>query len=183
MRASILSAAAATAFLAIPATASVVTLGSRHAESCFEAADAGARDASAMRSCDIALNEEALEIRDRAGTFVNRGILHMKVNNVAAATRDFDSAIKLNAQEPEAWLNKSIALVTHGDSAAAIPLADRALQLHTRRPALAHFVRGIAYEDIGNVGAAYSDLVRARDIDPKWSMPAKELARYSVQRR
>ena len=183
MKAIILSAAAAIGLFASSAAASVITLGGSHAEACYRAADARLRNMQAMQDCDMALNEEALGVRDRAGTLVNRGILHLVTNNIKAANRDFDAAIALNAREAEAWLNKSIAFVNYGNSAQAIPLAEKALELQTRRPALAYYVRGIAHEDMGTVEAAYTDLVRARDMEPGWSIPAQELERYKVRAR
>ena len=40
--------------------------------------------------------------------------------------------------------------------------SQKALELKTRRPALAYFVRAMAYEDSGNLRAAYNDLQRAQ---------------------
>jgi hypothetical protein len=36
-------------------------------------------------------------------------------------------------------------------------------------------------EDAGNVRAAYQDLIRARDLEPHWSVPVEELKRYVVR--
>ena len=180
MKALFLSAALGGLFVN-PANASLVSIGGSHAKSCYQAAEARSTTQESIEECDFALREESLSAADRAATYVNRGVLHLYVRNVAAAERDFNAAIAVNAQEPEAWLNRSIASITRGNSAAAMPLVERALALRTRKPALAHYVRGIAHEDLGNLRAAYADLVRAQALAPEWSEPARELQRYSVK--
>lgn len=183
MKAVILSTAALAGLLAWPASASVITLGSSYAESCYHSAEARSRGMTAMQECDFALANEMLDQRDRAATFVNRGILHLVANDLIAAERDFDSAIATDPNQAEAWLNKSIATVNRGDSASTLRLVQRAMDLRTSRPALAHYVRAIANEDGGNLQAAYADLLRARELEPNWSVPIQELARYKVRSR
>jgi hypothetical protein len=40
----------------------------------------------------------------------------------------------------------------------------------------------MAYEDSGNIRAAYRDLQKARSLAPEWGEPVAELARYHVRR-
>lgn len=184
MKALFLSATAI-AFLAAttPAHGSRVTYGSTLAKSCYDAAEALRATVEARRTCDLALTEQALTHEDLAGTHVNRGILWMLSGNLDMAERDYDRALALNPNEPEAWLNKGINAFKRGNSRLALELVEKAIALRTRKPAVAFFVRGIAYEDTGNVRAAYADLQRARRLDPKWPLPAVELARYQVRSR
>jgi hypothetical protein len=70
-----------------------------------------------------------------------------------------------------------------GNGRAALDLAARSIQLRTRRPAIAYYIRGLAHEQTGNLQAAYADLSRARALAPKWQEPAIELARYQVRSR
>lgn len=177
-----LSPLAMVALAALPASAaaSVITMGSGYAESCYHAADA--RDASrqAMDACDKALTEQAITEEDRVATYVNRGILFMIRRKVDEANSDFDAALALNPNEPEAWLNKAVVHARFGKPVDAMPLVQKALDLNTRRPALAYFVRAMALEDSGNIAAAYHDLKRAEQLEPKWSEPKIELRRFRV---
>ena len=170
------------AVAAIPsaAAASVLTVGGRYAYSCYEAAEASNATARTLDVCDRALSEEALTAQDRAATYVNRGILRLRRANLAQADADFDAALKLNPQEPEAWLNKEILNARYGKSVEAMPYVTKALENGTRRPAIAYFVRAMANEDSGKIAAAYQDLQRARQLDPKWTEPAIELRRFKV---
>jgi len=183
MRAVILSAAGALLIASAPATATVHTVGSSFAESCYRAAEARDTSRIARDSCDKALSEDALSLADRAGTYVNRGVLSMISGDLVRANQDFERALALDPRQPEAWLNKAIAQMKTGNGGAALEMADRSIALRTERPAIAYYIRGVANEDAGNVKAAYADFRRARELAPKWSVPAVELARYQVKSR
>jgi tetratricopeptide (TPR) repeat protein len=176
--------ALAGAALAGPASAQYALKVSDHgAENCYRSALMKARTQSAIDQCTATLGDMMLSRDDRVATLVNRGIVLMLANAPSRALRDFDAALALNANEPEAYLNKSLAEFNSGRSEAARRLANRALELRTSRPAVAYYVRGLAAEDGGNVEAAYADLRRAAAIEPKWSDPAIELRRYKVTRK
>ena len=185
MKAFLLSATAIT-FLAAttPAQAGNFTIGSSFAEACFRAAEGRDMSRSAREACDRALSsDEALSSYDRAGTYVNRGILFMHMGHLDRANLDFDRALAIDSRLSEAWLNKGIAQMKAGNGRAALELAARSIELRTRRPAIAYYIRGLAHEQVGNVRAAYADLQRARQLDPTWPLPAVELRRYQVRNR
>ena len=165
------------------ANAATLTIGGSLARSCYEAAEARTATAQTLDVCNRALTEEGLLDVDRVATHVNRGILRLVNREFQLADADFDRALAINPNQPEAWLNKGVSRLRQGDSAAAVPMIARAIELKTTRPALAFYTRGIAYEDRGDVKSAYADLVRARELEPRWDLPAKELARYQVRRR
>lgn len=174
-------AAIATLTMTAGASASVITVGGGYAQSCFAAADAQDVRPQAVEVCNRALTEQALSRSDHAATLVNRGIVHLRRASLTRADADFDAALAIDPALADAWLNKAILNVRYGRSTAALPLVNRALQLKTKRPALAYFVRAVANEDSGNIAAAYQDLQRARKLDPKWSEPVTELRRFRVR--
>lgn len=163
------------------ASASVLTVGGTYAYSCYQAADGDGSSTASLDACSRALSEEGLTPQDRAATYVNRGILQLRRANLDRANSDFDAALKLNPNEPEAWLNKAILNARYRKSVDALPYVEKALQNGTRRPAIAYFVRAMANEDSGRIGAAYQDLQRARSLDPKWAEPSIELQRFQVR--
>lgn len=173
--------AAAAVVATAPASASVVTIGGGLAQACYESALAQDHQQQSLDLCDRALTEEALVKEDKVATFVNRGIIHLQRESLKQASADFDSALALNPNQPDAWLNKAILIVRHGNAAPALPLAQKALDLQTRSQALAYFVRAMANEDSGNLTAAYHDLQRASQLDPKWAQPSVELRRFQVR--
>ena len=173
--------AALLAALAAPASAAVFVIGNSDARLCFEAADSpmlpGLRD---MRRCDEALLHENLTNYEVVATHVNRGILRLRRGLSEGAVADFDRAIALDPNQPEAYLNKGAALIRRQNPAEALQLFTVALERNTSRPAIAHYGRAVANEQLGNVAAAYRDYRRASELDPDWAEPRTELARFRV---
>lgn len=167
---------------AAPAPATVISMPKTLATACSESAYNFRRDWQAIEECSLALREELMTREARVATHVNRGILRLRKGDARNAFIDFDRAIDLDPYEPEAWLNLSISQFETGNAVAAQQSADRALQLRTRRPAAAYYIRGLSHEMSGNLSAAYADLQRARDLEPDWNAPAMQLARYKVVR-
>lgn len=181
MKALMLSAVAAALVAGTaPAQASVFTVGSL-ASSCYQASLSYKVTPLALADCTRALDGEPLSFDDRVATFVNRGIVRMNLSDHAGADRDFDTALTMDQNEPEAWLNKGLLKLRQNQPEAAMPLIERAMQARTIRPALALYARGIANEQLGHIRQAYADLVRARELAPSWSLPAAQLRRYSIR--
>ncbi len=173
--------AALVALGAVPASAAVTVVGSSAARLCYEAADSPRSPTTAdIDRCNQAFEEDALSFTDRVATYVNRGIVRLRRNNVEGAIDDFDAAIALNPRQPEAFVNKGAALIRLEDAAGALPLFSVALEHGTRRPALAHYGRAIANEELGNVRAAFQDYQRAVELEPEWDEPRTELSRFRV---
>ncbi|HEV2043121.1 MAG TPA: hypothetical protein VGR05_00435 [Sphingomicrobium sp.] len=169
--------------VASPASAGSVSIGNSTARDCYEAAIARSADRNSFYHCNLALDQEGLDARDRAATLVNRGVLYLRGHNYRSAGRDFDAALKADSNNAEAWLNMAIASLQQGGGGDTLPLIEKSIALNTARPALAYYSRSIAHERSGNVRAAYHDLRRAQELAPNWSAPAEDLKRYQVTRR
>ena len=166
---------------AAPASASVVVLGNSNARLCYEAADSpAAPTAGDVRRCDDALLREALSSYEEVATHVKRGILRLRRGLTDEAIVDFDRAIALDPNQPEAYLNKGAALLRRDNAAEAMTLFTIALERNTTRPAIAHYGRAIANENLGNLNAAYRDYTEASRIAPNWNEPRMELTRFRV---
>lgn len=171
------------AALPLPAAASVVVVAGSSATSCYRAADNNAMPTSDdMAQCDLALGGEALSPRDTVATYVNRGILRLRRNDQAGALADFETAMRLDPAEPEAYLNRGATLVRQEAAEPAVAMFSAALERNTRRPELAYYGRGVAYEAMGRVREAYADYVRASELAPRWSAPRADLSRFRVVR-
>ena len=166
-----------------PAFAGSVSIGNSTARDCYEAAIARSADRNSFYHCNLALDQEGLNAPDRAATLVNRGVLYLRGHNYRSAGRDFNAALKADANNAEAWLNLAIVSLQQGGGGDTLPLIDRSLALNTARPALAYYSRSIAHERTGNVRAAYNDLRRAQELAPDWNAPTEDLKRYQVSRR
>ena len=173
---------AAVAVLApLPAFAGVTVLGMGHARACYEAAESPAmplRDD--LDECDAALAGSATPFDDQVATRVNRGILHLRRGNLDRALADFDAATAMDPTEPEAYLNRGSLLLRQNQVEDAIAMFTAAIEHNTRRPELAYYGRGVAFETSGNIRAAYNDYRRAQQLAPRWDEPRLELARFRV---
>jgi len=185
MKAFVLCTAAAAALAIIPqsaATAAVQTLGGPLAKVCYDHALAGDGRSFAIDGCSRALQEESLPAPDKAATYVNRGIVYMSAGRYALADADFDAALTIDQGLPDGWLNKGFLRLRAGNGREALPLIQKGIDAGAGNQALAIFARGVAHEQMGNYALAYADLTRAREMQPRWSLPREYLASYQVHR-
>ncbi len=164
------------------AHAASTVFGGGMAEACSRAAIRGEVSASYERICTQSLQTEFLETRDRAGTFVNRGVLRLRRARFDEATRDFNDAVRLTPELGEAYVNRGAASVGRHQFAEAVVDINRALELGVDEPAKAYYNRALAHEGLDNLKAAYFDYQKALELSPDWEAPKKELARFSVAR-
>ncbi len=173
--------AAALAATSFPAIGAVVVLGGSPARQCYESAASPIHpSADDITRCNEAIATASVPFDDIVATYVNRGILKLRSGRTAEAIADFDRAMEMNPGQPEAYLNKGAALIRLNNPRDALPLFTVALERNTNRPAMAHFGRAIANEDLGNIPAAYSDYRRAAELEPEWADAQVELARFRV---
>ena len=166
-----------------PIGAAVSRVGGSAATTCYHAAMA--RDASthAIAECNAAIDRDAIPFNDLVASYVNRGVLNLVRSDYRAAEIDFNQAVALQGNQPEAWLNKGIARYQQGDYQSAREMFTRALALKTDYAALAYFGRGLANEDSGDIRGAYVDLQQAARLNPKWDAPQEQLKRFKVVRK
>lgn len=163
--------------------AMVVNLGTSAARLCYQSAEARDASVGALANCDLALEQDALVPHNLVASHVNRGILHLVRHDYPGAEADFDRALTLSPNQPEAWLNSGIAHYQQGKMASAAAKFERALALKTKSPAVAYYGLAMAKEDRGDARGAYADLKRATELSPNWSMPAQEMKRFRVVRK
>ena len=77
------------------AGASTLVIGGGLAKECSEAALDGRSDKASVLTCTTALETENLNFRDRARTFVNRGLANEGLGDLNAAYRDYSRAAAL----------------------------------------------------------------------------------------
>jgi tetratricopeptide (TPR) repeat protein len=173
---------AATLACAGTAGANTLVIGGAAAKDCSIAAIDGRSDRASLTTCTLALETEPLSFRDRARTYVNRGVLQMRRRDFAGAVSDFDAASKIDPNLGEAFVNRGAAYVGTQRYGEALIQIDQGLDLGVKDPEKAFFNRGIAHENLGDVTAAYRDYSKASELDPSWDAPKNELMRFTVKR-
>jgi tetratricopeptide (TPR) repeat protein len=178
-----LAAGATIAGWAASADAAVTVLGGGMARQCSNAALSGLSDAKSEDVCTMALDTELLGLRDRAGTYVNRGVLKLRRKEFASAMWDFNRAIETKRDLGEAYVNRGAAYVGSRRYAEGLADINKAIEIGVEEPEKAYFNRALAFEGLDNLKAAYFDFQKAQELAPDWEQPRKELARYTVERR
>ena len=176
------SLAAGALFAAGAAGAATLIIGGGAAKDCSVAALSGRSDVSSVNTCNLALDTENLSFRDRARTFVNRGVLQMRRRDFDAAVSDFDAASQIDPQMGEAFVNRGAVYIGTKRYGEGLSQIDQGLALGVKEPEKAFYNRGIAHENLGDVTAAYRDYTKASELDPDWAAPKQELTRFTVKR-
>ncbi len=170
--------------MSLPADAAVSIIGGGLGRECFLAAELKRETRASLAVCGRALSEEGLSRRDRAATFVNRGIVHMQSRELKQAIADYEAAAKLEPTLAEAHVNRGIALLHRGGADRdAIAALTKGLSMNPSRPEVALYTRAVANELVGDVKAAFEDYQAAAAAKPDWTAPAEELKRFSVERK
>jgi len=175
--------AAAVAGSASASHAAVTVIGGGMAQACSVAAITGQSDFRSEKLCTDALDTEFLDVRDRAGTYVNRGVLKLRRGDYKQASADFDSAAKVMPSMGEAYVNRGAASIGQRHYAEGLADINKALALGVEEPAKAYYNRALAYEGLDDAKSAYFDYQKAIEIQPDWNAPKEQLTRFSVSHR
>src|SRR5471030_1734210 len=76
-----------------PAHAVIVVFGSQLGRDCYLIAKAGTALVYGIQTCTAALKYDPLDVHDRAGTYVNRGVLEAAMYRVDDAMADYNTSI------------------------------------------------------------------------------------------
>ena len=176
-------AAATVAGSATASQAAVTVIGGGMAHECSEAALDGLSALKYEAICTLALDSELLSLRDRAGTYVNRGVLKLRRKEFASAQFDFNRAIATKPDLGAAYINRGAAAVGSRRFAEGLVDLNKAIELGVDELEKAYYNRALAYEGLGNLKAAYFDYQKALELKPEWEQPRQELTRFTVDRR
>jgi tetratricopeptide (TPR) repeat protein len=165
------------------ARAAVTVIGGGLGEACSKAAIAGKSDKRFEDVCTLALETELLSTRDRAGTYINRGVMKLRRMEWEAATRDFNTAIRVKNDLGEAYVNRGAASIGMQRYAESLADINRGIELGVEEPAKAYYNRALAYEGMEDAKSAYFDYQKALELHPGWELPRQQLTRFTVTRR
>ena len=154
-------------------------LGGGLADDCYQAVKRNAPNRSTRAICDRALETEALSRHDLTATLVNRGITALREKEGNSALTDFNAALRQDPAFSPAFLNRSGAYLLLGRWLDAKVDADTALAIGLEKDAwAAHFNRGVALENLGQIGDAFASFQRAAELSPTQEVVLTELARF-----
>jgi len=183
MRTSFLVMVSAMALAVGGARAAVTVFGDDAAEQCSKAAIAGRADPGSESLCTKALDYDQLGTEDRAGTFVNRGVMKLRRAEYESSHRDFDAALALDPKMGEAWANRGAMWVGEHQYKSGLEDLNRGLALGVKEEEKVYFNRALAYEGLDDEKSAYFDYQHALQLKPDWLLPKTELLRFTVSRK
>jgi tetratricopeptide (TPR) repeat protein len=166
-----------------PAHGSVTVIGGGLAEACSKAALAGGSSIREEATCTQALDTEMLSPRDKAGTFVNRGIMKLRRGQWGPAMADFNVAVRFEPKLGEIYVNRGAALIGQKKYADGLADLNHGIDLGVEEPAKAYYNRALAYEGLDDAKSAYFDYQKAVELSPDWDAPKQQLTRFHVSRR
>ena len=177
----------------IALTTLLLTLGTAHADNLVVAGNPDANDcyratmlpdavaATSISSCNVALNTRRITRRQRAAILVNRGILYNHMGEYTSALEDFEKALELISDFPEAYINRGNAYFYTGQVERAIADYNRAIQRKSAKRHKAYFNRGLVNESRKKLDLAFADFVRANELKPDWVLAAGRVEHYRKQ--
>lgn len=170
-----LAAGAALGLSGAQAQMSVTTFGATDASVCYDnAADDFSRDTA---PCDKALSGGAMTRADRYKTLVNRGVIHNRNGDLAAAIDDFDAALEIDSGIGEAYLNRGNSYYLSGQYDAALADYEAALANDVNKPWAAWYNIGLAYEAKKDKEKAREAYEKALALYPEFTQAQSKLSR------
>jgi tetratricopeptide (TPR) repeat protein len=170
------------ALAASGAKAAVTVLGNGLPQSCFEAAEFGGNAKDGIAACNEALDTAALQVRDRAATYVNRGILYSRTDDANQAVNDYNEGLRMDPDLAEGYVDRGAALIMLRRYDEALQDVNKGIALGASRLQIAYYDRAIIQEALGNIRGAYEDYKKATEIAPDFALATTQLARFKVVR-
>jgi tetratricopeptide (TPR) repeat protein len=162
------------------ARAAVTVLGNGLARTCFEAAEFNGNPSDGIAACSQALDQMALSVRDRAATYVNRGILYSHMHEPQLAIADYDRGISMEPSLGEAYVDRGAALIELSRFGEAAEQINKGIALGSSRLEIAYYDLGMAEDGLGDVRAAYFAYKKATEIEPGFTLASSQLSRFKV---
>ena len=165
------------------AQAAVTVLGNGVAHSCFEFAEFAGNPTDGVATCTFALEQTTLSVKDRAATYINRGILLARNDQTQNALADYNRGLTMDADLGEGYVDRGAIMIVLRRYDDAVADFDKGISLGANRLQIAYYDRAIADEALGNIRAAYEDYKKAAEIQPDFALATQQLARFRVVRK
>jgi tetratricopeptide (TPR) repeat protein len=166
-----------------PAQAFVQVLGNGRAHACFLAAKSGINVDSGVSLCTSALAEDEMSSHDRAGTYVNRGVMESAKGQVEEAMADYNASIMLMPNLGDAYIDRGTALITLKRYDEALEDINKGISLEMSYPHLGYFNRAVAEELMGRYQDSYYDFKHVLELEPNFTLAIEQLRNFTVTRK
>jgi tetratricopeptide (TPR) repeat protein len=176
-----------TIFVASPAFASTVVVGTSDTRACYFAtlnSSAPAQLQSGLDTCTRAISANADDAYLHAALLVNRSDIRLRMADYSGAVADADASIALQPDLAAAYVNRGAGLIGLRHYRDALPPLEKAIAINQGdKLQEAYFNRGLAREYLGDIQGAYRDYKNASELDPNFEPAKAQLTRFTVIRR
>jgi len=171
-------------FLLIPAPtrALVTVVGNSLARDCFLIAKAGNDPVRGIATCDEALQEQALDPHQRAGTYVNRAVMKVALGRLDEAMRDYDQGIAITPDLGDGYVDRGAALISLKRYDEAMVDINKGIALGLSYEHVGYYNRAVAEFYLGRIKESYYDYKKALEIAPDFQPAAEQLKNFIVTR-
>lgn len=153
------------------------------AQDCFLATrNHGHPSANDIEICTTAIEHQMLMPDDLAATYSNRGILHARSGNYAAALKDHNRARDLAPELASIYINRSNTLVAVKRYEDALQDLENAITIADATLPVAHYNRALMFKTLGDTEAARADAERAAQLAPETAAYRRFIQNLSNQR-
>jgi len=168
--------------LSVPAHALVTVVGAGMAHDCFIAAKSGVNLRAGIAVCNMALAEEMLSARARAGTYINRAVMKSALGQTDDAMTDYNSGLSLDPELGDGYVDRGAALITLKRYDEAIADINKGIALGQSYEHVGYYNRGVAEFFLGQVTQSYYDFKKASEIAPDFGPASEQLKNFVVTR-
>jgi len=165
---------------ATEAQVGMTVTGGGNSLACAASAKKGQTGVRIEQTCTTALETEPMLPLDRAGTYVNRGVIRLRGQRYADAVSDFDTALEYKAEFAEAYVNRGAARIGLHKFADALADLNKAIALGVQEPEKAYYNRALAHEWLDDPKSAWLDYQKALALAPDWDLVKQQLTRFTV---
>lgn len=158
----------------------IVSMGKGNAHDCFSYAKAGVDPFDGVSACDMALKEDALNEKDRAATYDNRGVMLDQLGRGEKAADDFQMAISLNSNLGDPHVNLGSMLIKQRRYPDALVEINKGLDLGMSFAFVGYYDRAIAEELTGQYKEAYYDFKKVLELQPNYAPAVERLKDFTV---
>ncbi len=172
-----------TAAVAPAAAQTVVSHGAGLSHDCYMYARLDRDLRGGIEACDLALQRESLNIRDRAATYDNRGVLLDAAGRSDEAESDFHAAIRLGPEMGDAYVNLGSMMIKKRQFPEALDQINKGLALGMSLPHVGYYDRALAQQALGHFKEAYFDYKKALELEPTFQQAEERLKDFTVVRK
>ena len=156
-----------------------------YAKDCFKAAKMASLNLpmgrSSLNKCTLALDHGKLKIRDRAATYVNRGVVRVNLKQYTEALQDYNHAAGLRPDLTAIYVNRGNVYYLTREFDEAINEYSISLAMNTHAAPIAYVNRGMSHEKLGLFKEATEDYRSAIALAPQWAIAKQKLAKLSAR--